>query len=283
MPQFELLASGYGSVEGPTVAPDGVLYFSDPIDGGVYRRAPDGSVALIVPKRKGVGGICLHRDGGVVVSGRDLTLVRDGESRILFGREHYQAAGLDPATSFNDIHADDEGRILAGAVWGAAFGNQAQGALVMVEAPGRSRVLYGGVTGCNGLALDWRSGRLYHCATYDRQIIVSEKRGEGYSVVERLSTAEIDGYPDGLALDDEGCLWVAFYQGGAVVRLAPDGRMLGRIEPPAREVTSLCFAGRDEAELIVVTADNLEMPELRGCVFRTKVAAKGAPVGAAAI
>src|SRR5688572_11654660 len=70
--EFETLASGYGLVEGPTVDADGNLYFSDVIGGGVYRLDAAGGIDTVVPKRRGVGGIALHADGGVVASGRDL-------------------------------------------------------------------------------------------------------------------------------------------------------------------------------------------------------------------
>src|SRR5215471_18990285 len=79
----ETLASGYGLVEGPTVDGDGNLYFSDVLGGGVYRRTPEGEITTVVPKRRGVGGIVLHADGGIVVSGRDIVHVREGENRRL--------------------------------------------------------------------------------------------------------------------------------------------------------------------------------------------------------
>ena len=82
-PDMELLASGYGAVEGPCLDPDGNLYFSDTVDGGVFRLRTDGSVEVVVPKRKGAGGIVLHADGGIVISGRDLSHVVDGESRVI--------------------------------------------------------------------------------------------------------------------------------------------------------------------------------------------------------
>src|SRR5437762_3316526 len=80
---METLVFGYGLVEAPRIDGAGNLYFSDAIDGGVYRRAPDGAVSVVVPKRRGVGGLVLHVDGGVVVSGRDVSHVREGETRVL--------------------------------------------------------------------------------------------------------------------------------------------------------------------------------------------------------
>lgn len=49
------------------------LYFSDGRGGGVYKLDRDGSLEVVIPNGKGVGGLCLHADGGIIASGRDLT------------------------------------------------------------------------------------------------------------------------------------------------------------------------------------------------------------------
>ena len=66
---LELLAHGYGLIEGPRMDAGGNVYFSDVTNGGVYCRRTDGSVDTVVPRRRGVGGIALHADGGLVLSG----------------------------------------------------------------------------------------------------------------------------------------------------------------------------------------------------------------------
>src|SRR6185369_9388962 len=102
MPALELVTSGYRTVEGLTVDTDHSLYFTDINNGGVRRIDPQGAVELVVPKRKGVGGTALHADGGVVVAGRDISHIKDGRTRIIFGPEHYAANGLPPdVNSFN--------------------------------------------------------------------------------------------------------------------------------------------------------------------------------------
>jgi len=78
---METVAAGFGLVEAPRADAAGNVYFSDVTQGGVYRLAPDGARSTVVPKRRGIGGLVLHADGGVVVSGRDVVHVRDGERR----------------------------------------------------------------------------------------------------------------------------------------------------------------------------------------------------------
>jgi D-xylonolactonase len=283
MSELELLASGYSTVEGPTVDSAGNLYFGNVQAGGVHQLTPAGDINLIVPKRKGVGGICLHADGGIVVSGRDLTHVRDGQSRIIFGGDDCRALGLVDVTGFNDIHADDQGRIFAGAVRHHDF-DGGLGCLLLVTAPHQATLVYDQVAGSNGLALDWAKQRLYHSVSHDHQIVMSDRFGDlDYRVVDRWSTAELGGIPDGLALDEEGCVWVAIYQSGCVVRLSERGELLHRIDVPADLVTSVCFAGPEGTDLIIVTGSNTDHPELGGCIFRTRVSVRGAPVGAASI
>ena len=101
------IASGFGLVEGPRVDGKGNLYFADVTKGGVYRRTPGGEVELVVPRRRGVGGIALHARGGLVISGRDVCHVRDGSTRILFERP--EGVG-----GFNDLFTDAQGRVYLG-------------------------------------------------------------------------------------------------------------------------------------------------------------------------
>ena len=115
--QFDVIASGYGLVEGPTIAPDGGVYFSDVLGGGVYRAEPSGAIDTVVPKRRGVGGIAVHADGGVVCSGRDIVRVHDGETTTLFT--------ADGILGWNDLCTDAQGRVYAGALRFAVFDRDA--------------------------------------------------------------------------------------------------------------------------------------------------------------
>ena len=60
--------------------------------------------------------------------------------------------------------------------------------------------------------------------------------------------------PDGMTIDDEGCMWVALWGGSAVHRYAPDGRLDSVVELPCTNVTSCCFGGSDLDELYITTS-----------------------------
>ncbi len=87
-----------------------------------------------------------------------------------------------------------------------------------------------------------------------------------------------EGWPDGMARDAQGALWVAVYGGGEIVRIRADGTIERRVKVPAQMVTSLVFAGPDLSELYVVSADNLEDPARKGTIFRARAEVPGAPV-----
>ncbi len=272
---FELLASGYGLIEGPTLAPGG-LYFSDVLGGGVYRLLANGAVETVVPKRRGVGGIAAHADGGVVCSGRDLVHVKDGVTRTLFSIE-----GL---PGWNDLCTDSRGRVYAGAVRFRVFDPgvaPVPGECWRVEAAGRASELYRDVIHANGIALSPDERALAHSDTRGERVIVHELRADG-SVGARRHIG-VAGPADGLAFDETGAFWVALAGAGRIDRFTLDGKRVGSLQVPARLVTSLCFAGADRRDLIVVTADNSLEPSGKGAVLRTRVDVAGAPVHPATI
>jgi sugar lactone lactonase YvrE len=267
--QFEVIASGYGLVEAPTIDPDGGVVYSDVLGGGVYRAAPDGTITTVVPKRRGVGGIALHADGGVVCSGRDVVRVHDGGTTTL--------ASVDGVLGWNDLCADAQGRVYAGSLRFAVFDREATavpGECRRIDGPGASTELYGGVVHANGIALSPDGGTLYHSDTRSSAIVVHTLASDGTAQDRRVIDTSTAAQPDGIAVDVDGCLWVALLEYG-IGRFTPEGVLDGRVEVPSTLTTSLCFA---PGSLYVTTANHTEDPNLRGCLLRAEIDVEGAPV-----
>ena len=86
--KVDIVVSGYGLLEGPRHDSKNGLYFCDSHNGGVFRLDGAGKVETIIPKRRGVGGIALHADGGLVVSGRNICHVNNEVSNISKARNN---------------------------------------------------------------------------------------------------------------------------------------------------------------------------------------------------
>jgi len=269
---WEVLAHGYRLAEAPTIDRDGSLLFSDVLGGGVHRwRSSDDEVATVVPKRRGVGGIAVHVDGGIVCSGRDIVHVDEqGKTRTVLH--------VDGVAGWNDLCTDEAGNVYAGALRFAVFDPAAEevpGELWRIASDVAAAPLFDHVVHANGVA----------CAPDGRTVYLSDTRRRSVVVFDRAQGTRRDidvsglGHPDGMAVDEHGAIWLALVSGG-IARLTPDGTVDRRIEPPSNFTTSCCFAGRD---LYVTTGGHSERPELGGCVLRTTVDVAGAPVHAARV
>jgi sugar lactone lactonase YvrE len=99
-------------------------------------------------------------------------------------------------------------------------------------------------------------------------------------------TSRIDEeLPDGMCIDSEGMLWVAFWGGARVGRYNPQtGEQLAHMEVPALNVTSCCFGGADLKTLYITTArqglsqETLSKYPLSGCLFSSTVEVSGSSV-----
>jgi D-xylonolactonase len=270
---LETLAYGYGLLEGPRVDANDDLYFSDVPNGGVYRRSPNGEVSTVIPRRRGVGGIVLHADGGVVVSGKSICHVKDGQTRILFQR--------DDIPGFNDIFTDSAGRVYVGSLRSDPFkeGARTPGELWRVEGEGKATEMYGNVGLTNGIGFSPDGKMIYHADSAGPHLIVHDVAPDGTMTNRRAIAQMASGtIPDGLCVDEAGCIWVAVYGGRCVTRYTPDGKLDRKIEVPAKAVTSVCFGGKDRRDLYIVTANNTEVPDRKGTIFRTRVEAPGVSV-----
>jgi sugar lactone lactonase YvrE len=245
---MEELASGFSLLEGPTINSEGDVYFSDVIQGGVYRWSPEG-VEQVVPKRRGVGGIALHEDGGVLLTGRDLLHVRDSESRTLLA--------LDGVTGFNDLAVAPDGSVYVGALRFNPFAGDAPvpGEIWRIAAEADPEPVAGGMLWANGIGFS-PDGATAYGSDYARSCVLAWDRAADGSLSSPRVFAEMPtGSADGLAVDEEGGVWVATGAAGNVVRFAPEGSLDRTLDVPATFVSSLCFGGDDLRDMYITTGD----------------------------
>jgi xylono-1,5-lactonase len=273
----ETIVYGYGLVEAPRADEAGGLYFSDATGGGVYRWSPGGEVVTIVPKRRGIGGLVLHADGGIVISGRDVVHVRAETTRLLLR--------ADGVLGFNDMIADAAGRVLVGSLRSNALEmtGRVPGELWRIDAEQRGAPVYDDVEFANGVGLS-PDGRVVYHSDYSRgHVLAHDLDAEGEATNRRVLARVPRGNPDGLAVDERGDVWVALGDAGGIARFTAGGELREVIGVPAAFVASLCFGGVDRRDVFVATAANTDDPTRGGTVFRMRADAPGVAVACARV
>jgi gluconolactonase len=89
--------------------------------------------------------------------------------------------------------------------------------------------------------------------------------------------------PDGLAVAEDGSVWVALAHGGAVAVYEPDGSLRQRIPVPLPMVTSVCFGGDDLKDVYIVTGSRGGPHENCGSVFVMRTDVPGVDLGLARV
>jgi sugar lactone lactonase YvrE len=138
----------------------------------------------------------------------------------------------------------------------------------------------------NGPAFSPDGRHLYHTESSARTIF-RFVLGEDGALSDKAVFAQFggaDGYPDGMTVDSQGCLWVAFWDGWCVRRLSPTGEVIDQIELPVQRPTSCTFGGAGLDQLFVTSAsiglDHAAMAAqpLAGRLFVVEPGATGCPL-----
>ncbi len=247
--------------EGPLWdAREGVLYWLDIKGGKRFRYHPqtksvvtyaiDGMFSAMAPRRNG-GFIAAARDGFFRLS------IENGNvlSQPIINPE------IDlPRNRFNDGKADP-----AGGFWAGTMDDneeKASGAWWRLSPKGEAVKLIDDFMVTNGPAFDRGRGRVFLTDSAKRIIYVADTDGASLGALSTfLQFGKDDGYPDGMEVDCEGCLWVAFWDGSCVRRFSGSGQKIAEIALPIPRPTSLAIA---KAGLYVTSARiGLSAEELR--------------------
>jgi sugar lactone lactonase YvrE len=228
-----------------------------------------------------VGAVAPMQTGGVLVALADRLAVLDLEDesvRTLVEIPH--GAGV----RLNDGVCDPAGRLWVGST--ALDFAPGAGALYRYSGDGGLDRMLDDVTISNGLGWSTDAGTMYYIDSmayrvdaFDYDLGTGAIAGRRpFVVIERGA-----GIPDGLAVDDEGGVWVALWGRAAIRRYTPDGELERVLAVPAHNVTACCFGGDDGRSLYVTSASvdlseekRRELP-LAGNVFVTDAGVSGPP------
>jgi sugar lactone lactonase YvrE len=188
-----------------------------------------------------------------------------------------------PNNRCNDGACDSQGRIWVGTM--ALDIAEGAASLYCIDKDGAVSKKIPDVTISNGLAWTADDRAFYYIDTPTRKVQAYHFDKESGEIRFERTAIEIPedmGSPDGMAIDEEGMLWIAHYGGSGVYRWNPqNGEFLEKIEVPAPHVTSCAFVGENLNKLMITTAqENMSEEDLikypqSGDVFLAEIKVKG--------
>ncbi|MEU6098045.1 SMP-30/gluconolactonase/LRE family protein [Streptomyces sp. NPDC047079] len=276
MTSYEVAVREYADLgEGPTWdAAAGRLIWVDILGSRVHTHDPASGHRTVMATGQHVGAAKPREGGGLVVNLRDGVGLYgpDGEDFRWLHREPV------PGRRGNDAAVAPDGSLWAGTMrYDEAPGG---GTLTRLTGDGTVRTVLGDVAVSNGTGWSPDGRLMYYVDSPTRRIDVFDVGEDGLPTGRRRPLARIDrGFPDGLTVDADGCVWVALWDGAAIHRYTPSGALDRVLELPVRRPTACAFGGADLADLYITTArTGLEAPHpLSGSLLVVPAAGKGRP------
>lgn len=257
------------------------LYWIDAFKPAIHRLDPaTGKLESWTPPEK-LGSFAPRVGGGLLIAGRG-------------GLAHYYPISgkleriVDPENGgainiLNDGRCDRQGRFWVGSM--SKTMERASGRLYRLER-GHLDAVDDGIWVANGVCWSPDDKHMYLADSHVKTVFVYDfDLAAGTIGPRRIFATQGDrlGVPDGSSVDAEGFVWNAVFDGGCLVRYAPDGSVATTVPLPVSRPTACTFGGPGLATLYVTTArfrltpDKLAAEALAGSLLALDVGVKGLP------
>jgi len=267
--------------EGPLwVARENAVYWVDIFSKKLHRYGPADGVRRTWTFETEVTSLAARQQGGLVGT------VRDGFAFIDLETHTIEPVAMPetgiPDNRFNDGKVDQNGRYWAGSMDDGE--KRVSGSLYRLDSDLSLHKMDDNYIITNGPTFSVDGKALYHTDTAKRIIYAFDFSEDGAISNQRAFVkleAEEEGYPDGMTVDSENCIWLAHFAGSRITRYSPEGEILNVISMPVPNITSCTFAGPDLDILYITTArhllseENLRKYPLSGSLFSCKPGVTG--------
>ncbi len=264
------IGSGLLRPEGVMALDDGSLYAADG-RGRCSRISRDGKTSFFGSVGGAPNGICIDPKGNCVIAnignGEVQSLCPDGRHEVLMT----EADGKRMYTP-NFPFIDSKERLWVSnstarpSVDEALQKPAADGCIVVIE-KGRPRIAAENIYFANGLAVDAEEKFLYVAETMKRRVL-------RYQIANDGSLADRDiygpeplgqlGFPDGVAFDEAGNLWVTFPLWNSIGYITPQQELKILLEDPEgrvlRRPSNICFGWKERRTAFIGNLDGSTIP-----------------------
>ncbi|MBC8127936.1 MAG: SMP-30/gluconolactonase/LRE family protein [Gloeobacteraceae cyanobacterium ES-bin-144] len=229
----------------------GALYFVDIEGHRVHRYDPATGDEKSWDVGQRVGTVVPRENGGLVIAGDNGFLFLDEKTGALTPIADPEPDM--PNNRFNDGKCSPDGRFFAGTISLTKTSGDAK--LYRLNPDLTVHQAFSPVTNSNGIVWSADGKTVYYIDTPRLEVLAFDyENGHMQNPRSIVSTGHIEASPDGMTIDSDGNLWIAFCHGGCVSCFDPEtGNELHRIALPCLETTACAFGGPDLADLFVTT------------------------------
>lgn len=235
----EKMVDGCGFPEGPAFGPDGWLYYVNVEGGYVSKVSMAGENKRIVDSPRPNGGQFDAKGNYVVCECKKKSIIRiaaDGSVATVV--DNYKGQ---PFNGPNDIAIDADGGMYFTDPDGSDLNNRI-GAVYYVRPDRTVTRVAEGLAYPNGINITADRSAVLIAETLTHQIHRYARKADG-TFGQRETLCKIEGGvgPDGMCLDREGNLYVAWYGSACVYVISPQGKTIGKIGLDGDNPTNCCF------------------------------------------
>ena len=225
--------------------------------GAIHRFRPQSeehtSESLGVP----IGCLGLRKHGGLVLATKDgFAFWEEGESQL---NPFLNPESDRPHARFNDGSVDPAGRFWAGTMTTDTSDN----VLYCLDPDLSHHVMESNIMISNGIGWSPDQRTMYFTDS-PRRLIYAYNYDVPTGAIENRRTFVHSlgepGVPDGLCVDQDGCVWSAQWDGWKIIRYDPDGKPMQNIELPVQRPTSCTFGGTD-LDILYITSASIDLSE----------------------
>jgi sugar lactone lactonase YvrE len=238
----------------------GVLWWIDIFRGEVHAFDPVTGQDRVIDVGTQIGAVGIRACGGLVAAMPEGLVALDLESGAV---TLVATVDHDPATMrLNDGRCDSRGRFWAGSI----AHNPVDPAAVEVV-PGAAKLyrfdpdgsvaeILDGVTVSNGMGWSPDDGTFYYVDTMTHALDAFDFQADSGTISNRRTLVKLsptEGHPDGMCVDEDGCIWLAISGASQIRRYTPAGGLDRTLHLPLSRVTSCGFGGPHLDELYITT------------------------------
>ncbi|HVK23152.1 MAG TPA: SMP-30/gluconolactonase/LRE family protein [Actinokineospora sp.] len=260
--QFTAVITHHG--EGPVWLPGRGLAVLDMLAGDIVLVAADGAVESRTHVDTVLAAVRARAGGGYVAGVERGFALLDAEFAVV----ETVTCWDDPSIRMNEGSCDPQGRFWCGSM--AYDLTPGAGALWCLDSDRGAREMVSGIGCSNGLAWTKDGSRAYYVDSLTGRIDLLEVTEDGgAATLAPFADLAGAGFPDGIAVDTDGGVWVALFGAGEVLHIDREGHRDMSVALPVGQPTACAFGGPDHGLLYITTSRyGLDDPEpAAGAVF----------------